>query len=92
MITWEILNVIGIIAFAISGAIIAMEENYDILGVQVLGFTTAFGGGTIRNLVVGIPIENIWTQGNLFIVVFLVIMVIFFLPNQFLQHWSIHSN
>lgn len=87
MITWEILNVIGIIAFAISGAIIAMEENYDILGVQVLGFTTAFGGGTIRNLVVGIPIENIWTQGNLFIVVFLVIMVIFFLPNQFLQHW-----
>ncbi|MCY8689694.1 TRIC cation channel family protein, partial [Bacillus spizizenii] len=30
---WELLSVIGIIAFAVSGAIVAMEEEYDILGV-----------------------------------------------------------
>src|SRR5699024_7167763 len=71
-----------------SGAIIAMEEDYDILGVQVLGFTTAFGGSTIRNLLIGIPIENIWTQGYLFIVIFLTITVIFLLPNHWLQYWN----
>lgn len=34
---WELLSVIGIIAFAVSGAIVAMEEEYDILGVYILG-------------------------------------------------------
>ena len=32
------------IAFAGSGAIVAMEEKYDILGVYFLGIVTAFGG------------------------------------------------
>ena len=54
--TWEILNIIGTIAFAISGAIVAMEEEYDILGVYFLGLITAFGGGAIRNLLIGVPI------------------------------------
>lgn len=82
------LNVVGTIAFAVSGAIIATQEDYDILGVYVLGFVTAFGGSTIRNLLIGIPIENIWTQGNLFIVVFSVITVVFLLPNPWLQYWN----
>lgn len=30
---WEILNIIGTIAFALSGAIVAMEEEFDILGI-----------------------------------------------------------
>ena len=36
--TWEILNIIGTISFAISGAIVAMEEEYDILGVYFFRF------------------------------------------------------
>lgn len=57
--TWDVLNMIGTLAFAVSGAIVAMEEDFDIFGVMILGFTTAFGGGTIRNLLIGIPVENI---------------------------------
>ncbi|RDW16883.1 trimeric intracellular cation channel family protein [Oceanobacillus chungangensis] len=86
--TWEVLNIIGTLAFAISGAIIAMEEDYDILGVQVLGFTTAFGGSTIRNLLIGIPIETIWTQGDLFMAVFLTNIFVFLIPNRWLQYWN----
>ncbi|WP_085522955.1 trimeric intracellular cation channel family protein [Tuberibacillus sp. Marseille-P3662] len=86
--TWEILNIIGTIAFAISGAIIAMEEDYDILGVFVLGFTTAFGGSTIRNLLIGIPVEDIWTQGELFVVIFVVLTIVFLLPKQWIQYWK----
>lgn len=86
--TWEVLNVIGLVAFAISGAIVAMREDFDILGVQVLGFTTAFGGGTIRNLLIGIPIENLWAQGNLFIIVFIVNIIIFILPRHWLYYWD----
>ena len=51
--TWDILNIIGTVAFAISGVLIAIEEDYDLFGMYVLGFTTAFGGGLIRNILIG---------------------------------------
>jgi hypothetical protein len=47
---WDVLNVIGTIAFAMSGAVVALEVKYDIMGAYVLGLITAFGGGAIRNL------------------------------------------
>lgn len=87
--TWEVLNIIGTLAFAISGALVAMKANYDILGVLVLGFTTAFGGSTIRNLLIGIPIKTIWTQGDLFITVFVTIIIIFLIPDQWwIKYWN----
>lgn len=64
----ELFNFIGIIAFSASGAITALDEKYDILGFYVLGFITSFGGGAIRNLLIGTPIELIWSQNTLFIV------------------------
>lgn len=79
-VTWEVLNIIGTIAFAISGAFIALEAKYDILGVYILGFTTAFGGGLIRNLVIGIPVQNIWMQSTLFKFAFLTITIVLILP------------
>ncbi|WP_316568836.1 trimeric intracellular cation channel family protein [Neobacillus sp. YIM B06451] len=83
--TWDLLNIIGTLAFAISGALIAREEDYDILGIYVLGFTTAFGGGLVRNLLIGIPIENTWMQGNLFQIAFFSITLVFLLPNKWLE-------
>ena len=86
--TWEILNIIGTIAFAISGAIIAIEEDYDILGILILGLTTAFGGGAVRDLLIGIPIKTIWAQGQLFEVAFIVILIVFLLPTVVLKYWN----
>ena len=45
---------IGTIAFAISGAMLAAEKNLDIFGILVLGIVKAFGGGVIRDLMLGI--------------------------------------
>ena len=84
--TWEILSIIGTIAFAVSGTLIAIEEDFDIFGFYILGFTTAFGGGLIRNLVIGIPVQNIWMQSSLFKIAFLVITLVFFLPNIWRGH------
>ena len=49
-----ILELIGTIAFSISGAMTAMKKNMDIFGVMILGLTTAVGGGVIRDLLLGI--------------------------------------
>ncbi|GEL77558.1 trimeric intracellular cation channel family protein [Tenuibacillus multivorans] len=81
--TWEILNIIGTMAFAISGAIVALEEEYDIFGVYLLGFVTAFGGGTIRNVLLGLPISDIWNQHMLFTIAFITMTLLFFIP----FHW-----
>ncbi len=86
--TWDILNIIGTIAFAISGAMIAIEEDYDILGILILGLTTAFGGGAIRDLLIGIPIKTIWAQGQLFEIAFIVILIVFLLPTIVLKYWN----
>lgn len=49
-----VFEIIGVIAFAISGATVAIKSKMDILGVAVLGLTTSVGGGIIRDLLLGI--------------------------------------
>lgn len=85
---WEVLSFIGTFAFAVSGAIIAMEENYDLFGVYILGVVTAFGGGALRNLLIGLPSSALWDQGFLFKVALISITIIFLFPNNLLTHWE----
>ena len=49
-----ILELIGTVAFASSGAMIAIEKKMDIFGVYVLGATTAVGGGIMRDIILGL--------------------------------------
>lgn len=90
--TWEVLSMIGTIAFAVSGAIVAMEEEYDILGVYILGIVTAFGGGAIRNLLIGVPVSALWNQGLLFQIALLSITAVFLFPTNLLKHWQKWGN
>ena len=48
-----IFEIIGVIAFSLSGALVAMKKGMDIFGACVLGMTTAIGGGIIRDLILG---------------------------------------
>ena len=48
-----VLNIVGTISFAISGAIVAMKKHFDFFGVIVLGVTTAVGGGFMRDIIFG---------------------------------------
>ncbi len=48
-----IIEIIGTIAFAVSGAMVAINRKMDIFGVCVLGVTTAVGGGMIRDVCLG---------------------------------------
>lgn len=47
-------EIIGTIAFAFSGAMVAVEKRMDIFGVLVLGGVTAVGGGCIRDMILGV--------------------------------------
>lgn len=52
-ILWLIFEIIGTVAFAISGALLAVEKENDIFGVLFLGVTTAVGGGIMRDILTG---------------------------------------
>jgi len=46
-------DLMGTFVFATSGLLAGMEKKIDLLGASVLGFATAVGGGTIRDLLIG---------------------------------------
>lgn len=48
-----IIEVLGTAAFTISGVYSAMQKRLDLLGVLIIGFVTAIGGGTIRDVLIG---------------------------------------
>ena len=50
---FEVFALIGTIAFAISGAIVAIEKQADLFGVLFLGVTTSCGGGLLRDITMG---------------------------------------
>lgn len=85
---FDIFSMIGIIAFAVSGAIVAMEEEFDILGVFVLGMVTAFGGGIIRNLLIGVPVPTLWSQGFFLNTAAVAIVIVFVLPAKWIHRWK----
>ena len=43
-------EVIGTVAFALSGILAGVRKRMDIFGISVLGFLAAFGGGTLRDV------------------------------------------
>lgn len=47
------IDLIGTFVFAVEGAMAAAQSNLDILGVMVLAFATALGGGIIRDVLIG---------------------------------------
>lgn len=49
-----VVNILGTLAFAASGAMIGLNKNMDVFGVCILGLTTATGGGVIRDLILGV--------------------------------------
>lgn len=50
---YQSIDILGTVAFAISGVLVAMEKRLDLFGVLIIAFVTAIGGGTLRDLLIG---------------------------------------
>lgn len=46
-------ELVGTVAFALSGAVLAVQKRLDLFGILFLGVVTALGGGTVRDLILG---------------------------------------
>lgn len=74
-----IFELIGTVAFAVSGAMVALSKKMDIFGVSVLGLVTAVGGGAIRDLVLGITPPKTF-QNPIYATVAIITSLIIFIP------------
>lgn len=50
----EVLVAVGTVTFAIAGGLAAVRRGFDLVGIVVLAFVTAIGGGSVRDLIAGI--------------------------------------
>ncbi|MDE7410944.1 MAG: TRIC cation channel family protein, partial [Paramuribaculum sp.] len=55
-----ITELVGTIACAISGIRLAATKNFDWFGAYIVGLATAIGGGTLRDLLLDVPV--FWMQ------------------------------
>ena len=91
-----LLEIVGTIAFASSGAMLGIRKNMDIFGVNVLGITTAVGGGCVRDLLLGIHppkmFQNFAYVGTAILTSCLLFVVFFIkkelLKSTFLEHYE----
>jgi len=59
------IDILGTIAFAISGVLVAMDKKLDLFGVFIIAFVTAVGGGTLRDMLIGnTPVA--WMQAPIY--------------------------
>jgi uncharacterized membrane protein YeiH len=49
---FHISNIIGLIVFAFVGSLKAIKEKLDLFGIAVIGYATALGGGTVRDILI----------------------------------------
>ncbi len=79
------LDLIGTFVFAISGTIVAGEKRLDLFGAAFIGFVTAIGGGTLRDMMIGIsPVS--WTSSTSYLyVIVLAVLITFILKEQIFQ-------
>jgi uncharacterized membrane protein YeiH len=68
-----VLDLLGVAIFAITGAITAGQKRMDIFGVIVVAAVTAVGGGTTRDLVLGM--RPFWVSDPLYIASFACLLV-----------------
>ena len=78
---WLIIEHLGVVAFAISGAIVAINREMDVFGVIFISFITSFGGGIMRDLILNIGIPSFFTRAymSLIIVCFISSILVFLL-------------
>ncbi len=74
-----VMEIIGSIAFASSGAMLGIRKEMDLFGVCVLGVTTAVGGGLVRDIILGITPPNMFQNPVYTVVALVVCLLLFFI-------------
>lgn len=89
------LEIIGIIAFAITGVITALEKKFDVFGALVLGVVTSVGGGIVRDMILGYLPPAAFRNSVYAVTAIITSLVVFwlayFLGARIKKHYDVYS-
>lgn len=71
------LDLLGTVVFAITGLLAASRKQLDLFGAIVIAMVTAIGGGTLRDLILDVPV--FWTQQTIYIYMIVITSVFMFI-------------
>ncbi|GJM64546.1 trimeric intracellular cation channel family protein [Persicobacter diffluens] len=83
------LGMAGVVAFAVTAVLAVIPKGIDLFGACVMGVITAVGGGTIRDLLLGVPV--FWATDLNYIWVSILASLIAFYGNQLMERKYIYS-
>ncbi|WP_029407503.1 trimeric intracellular cation channel family protein [Thiomicrorhabdus sp. Milos-T2] len=79
--TLHYLDLLGTVVFAITGLLAARRKQLDLFGAIVIAMVTAIGGGTLRDLIIDVPV--FWTQQVIYIYIVVISALFLFFFARF---------
>ena len=79
----DIIDYLGTFAFAISGLRLASEKQFDLFGAFIVGLATAVGGGTIRDVMIGV--SPFWMNQWIYLFIVLLAVLAFLFLHKFIS-------
>lgn len=79
----DIIDYLGTFAFAISGLRLASEKQFDIFGAFIVGLATAVGGGTMRDVMIGV--SPFWMTQWIYLFIVLMAVLAFLFLHKFIS-------
>lgn len=73
----DVIDLLGTISFAISGALAGYEKRLDAFGIVIIAFVTAAGGGTLRDILLGVRPVSWMTNMNLVYTILISVLLTF---------------
>lgn len=86
-----VLELVGTVSFAVSGATVAISKKTDLFGVVFLGSVTAVGGGVMRDILLGLFPPRAFTNALYVSVAVIVSIIVFVLARIFKEKYTMHE-
>ena len=84
----NVLEIIGTMAFALSGSLVAIDSELDIFGVTFVACITAFGGGILRDIILGIKPPAIFTSFLIFLLAMIIAITVFIIAYAYRKRFN----
>lgn len=82
-------DLLGTAAFAASGVLAAMGKRMDFFGIFIIAFVTAVGGGTLRDLLLGVDIAWMKDLNYMYVIIGATVFTMFFHQEVDRNNWSL---
>ncbi|NQU51057.1 MAG: trimeric intracellular cation channel family protein [Bacteroidetes bacterium] len=80
-----IFDIVGVLVFAISGILTAIDNDFDVVGSAVIGLVTALGGGSLRDVMIGETPVGWMTDTNYLLTILIAMLVSYLFKKHILK-------